>query len=525
MLLRHRFYRLPFKFDAEKILSELSQCAADEWLDHPNGYAGNSALPLISSNGRDNHDLVGPMMVCARLEKMPYIKRLLSSLNTVLGRTRFMRLSAGANVPKHSDINLYWQQRMRIHIPVITNESVIFESGGQQQHMAAGEAWVVDTWHNHSVTNKGEERIHLVIDTQGSEELWSMMDDTAWKPKRGENRPPATFLTKRIVADELWPSSSTKLILEEFDRQIVLAPQEIKQILDSYLDDIDCDENLPDHRHIESTLIKLARNWQTVWENFGANALHHMRYRLIVLQAIEKLGSLRQEPRLKTNGQTLSVLMKQLINGLSEHKIVKTRLRPRPNDDIDSVDASQNDRVSISGVKTFEPIFILAAPRSGSTLLYETLARHESLMSYNSESHGLIESIPSLTVDRNGSNALFAHHATSSVSERLKSLFLSRLSQKELTTRTEVKFLEKTPKNALRVGFLKQAFSNAKFIYLYRRPEGNISSIIEGWRSGRFITYKKLPEWQSKYAWSFLLPNGWQELPPDDLARIASFQY
>src|SRR5882757_2864001 len=37
------------------------------------------------------------------------------------------------------------------------------------------------------------------------------------------------------------------------------------------------------------------------------------------------------------------------------------------------------------------PIFIVAAPRSGSTLLFETLARSESLCSVGGEAHWLVE--------------------------------------------------------------------------------------------------------------------------------------
>ena len=43
------------------------------------------------------------------------------------------------------------------------------------------------------------------------------------------------------------------------------------------------------------------------------------------------------------------------------------------------------------------PIFIVSTPRSGSTLLYETLERAPELFSIGDESHGLIEGVPGLS--------------------------------------------------------------------------------------------------------------------------------
>ena len=48
------------------------------------------------------------------------------------------------------------------------------------------------------------------------------------------------------------------------------------------------------------------------------------------------------------------------------------------------------------------PVFIMSAPRSGSTLLFETLQRAPALYTIGSESHRLIESIPTLATSRHG---------------------------------------------------------------------------------------------------------------------------
>jgi hypothetical protein len=89
---------------------------------------------------------------------------------------------------------------------------------------------------------------------------------------------------------------------------------------------------------------------------------------------------------------------------------------------------------------------------------------------------------------------------------------------------TAVRFLEKTPKNAVRVPLIKALFPSARFILLLREPRGNVASIIEAWRSGRFVTYRDLPEWPG-LPWSLLLPPGWRDLKGAPLERIAAFQW
>ena len=83
--------------------------------------------------------------------------------------------------------------------------------------------------------------------------------------------------------------------------------------------------------------------------------------------------------------------------------------------------------------------------------------------------------------------------------------------------------LEKTPKNALRIPFLKAVFPDAKFIYLHRDPRQVWGSMIDGWMSGRFRMYT-LPGWQGP-TWSFLLTPGWQALNGQPLGEIVARQW
>lgn len=174
-----------------------------------------------------------------------------------------------------------------------------------------------------------------------------------------------------------------------------------------------------------------------------------------------------------------------------------------------------------------QPIFIVSTPRSGSTLLFETLAQSPRLFSIAGESHFLIEGLTPLNLQNRGwtSNRLTATDATPDVVEQLAQRFYRALKDRDGgAPHGRVRMLEKTPKNALRVEFFGAAWPDSRFIYLYRDPRQTMASMIEAWASGRFRTYPGLPGWTG-YPWSMLLVPGWRELVGKPLPEIVAKQW
>jgi len=178
------------------------------------------------------------------------------------------------------------------------------------------------------------------------------------------------------------------------------------------------------------------------------------------------------------------------------------------------------------------PLIILAAPRSGSTLLFETLSEAPGVWTIGGESHQFIEGLRPLNpmAGQVDSNRLDATHASERITRLLRSRFASALRDRDgsplgpARPLAGVRFLEKTPKNALRQPFLEKVFPGALYIWLYRDPRPNISSMIEAWKTRRWVTYPRLRGWRGP-AWSLLLPPGWQELNGRPLAEICAFQW
>ncbi len=173
------------------------------------------------------------------------------------------------------------------------------------------------------------------------------------------------------------------------------------------------------------------------------------------------------------------------------------------------------------------PIFIVSSPRSGSTFLFETMARAPGLFTIGGESHRVIEHIPQFSVPARGfpSNRLDAGDADPAPVERLAEAFYAELRDRDGTPASgPVRMLEKTPKNALRVPFLDAAWPDCDFVFLYRDVHETFASMAEAWGSGGFRTYPRLPGWSGP-PWSMLLVPGWRDLIGLPLAEVIAHQW
>lgn len=504
MKLTQPFFRLPVRFDAARLRAEIEALPESAWAPHPNRIEGNSSLRLISSGGGDNDDLHGQMEPTPHLQQCPYIRQVLASFGVVWSRSRLMRLAPRSIVPEHADINYQWFYRVRMHIPVITRREVRFHCGGQTVHMAPGEAWLFDNWRRHSVENPtDDERIHLVADTSGSAAFWEFVAKSgtadggdgslAFQPGL-DARP----LTERVVPRPVMPPAELELLLADFRGELV--PAEAS------------DETRSRLAHYHWLLQGFCFDWRQLYAMHGESTRGRIEYG----QALEQL---------RAASRSLAAGLVMRSNGVEAHTVLEGRVllqllrEPR-------ITAA---RVAAAGAAVSRPVFIIAAPRSGSTLLFETLGASRQLWTLEDEAHWLVEGIPGLRPGAGGvdSNRLTAEHCSEAIAAHVQAELQQNLRDADgralAPDAGPVRMLEKTPKNALRIPFLAKLFPDALFVLLWRDPRENLSSIMEAWRSGQWVTYRGLEGWDGP--WSLLLPPGWASLRGKPLEEVAAYQW
>jgi len=185
------------------------------------------------------------------------------------------------------------------------------------------------------------------------------------------------------------------------------------------------------------------------------------------------------------------------------------------------------------------PIIIIGCNRSGTTLLFNNLAAHPVAWSLPIESQEIFHRHYPVDAER-GERVI--EPPTAEVARDIHAYFYRTASNRECfketpllrhvsprlvrpwmqdaTRRPPLRLVEKTPANSLRIPMLARLFPDAKFLFLIRRGEDVVSSLMEGWKNwsgtGAAWRYAK---------WHYLTPPGWQEMRNRPLHEICAFQW
>ncbi len=307
MKLQVPFIQLPLAFDAGVLADEIARLGESAWRPHPQGFPGNSAIPLVARDGDPLSDAVqGAMRPTPQLEACPYLMQALHAIGGVWGRSRLMRLSGNAEVTPHVDIDYYWREHMRVHVPIVTQPEVRFHCGDAAVHMAAGECWIFDTWRMHKVINAADRaRIHLVADTVGGPSFWEHLG--RGRAPGGATRP----WSPRHVLPEQAPASG--LMFESTNVPVVMTPWEVKEHLTFVLEDA-----LPHPAlgNVSQVIGYFHRHWRALWAIFGESSEGWAEYRGSAKAFTEELERIAAGIKLR-NGAGLAHAVRRLVTDVA----------------------------------------------------------------------------------------------------------------------------------------------------------------------------------------------------------------
>lgn len=176
-----------------------------------------------------------------------------------------------------------------------------------------------------------------------------------------------------------------------------------------------------------------------------------------------------------------------------------------------------------AGGRVEEPIFVVGAPRSGTSLLFKVLTSSSHVAARPGEAHEVWERDHHPGLRGWESNVLHASDVTEESSDRIRRSFY-------LTAGGNRHLIDKTPRNSLRLGFVEELFPDARYVFLHRDGRANVNSLINAWRTHRYRTYRlpephAIPGVPDPRWWKFVLYPGWRHDREGPLEVVAAQQW
>ena len=161
------------KLDTASWVAKINEFTKEEWLDYDwrqrvfAAHRHTETIPLIFNEDFNN-------IIITQREKYNYFFEEIAEIEKILEsfygpgfiiRLIIVKMLSNATIPTHTDGGNSLTVGRRHHIPIITNENVIFTIGGEAKHMKQGEIWEINNQLPHAVVNHGDkDRVHLIAD-------------------------------------------------------------------------------------------------------------------------------------------------------------------------------------------------------------------------------------------------------------------------------------------------------------------------------------------------------------------------
>jgi hypothetical protein len=199
-----------------------------------------------------------------------------------------------------------------------------------------------------------------------------------------------------------------------------------------------------------------------------------------------------------------------------------------------------------------QPIFIVSAPRSGSSYFYEILTRMDSVSGFKRENFSAWRYFFPYQKLEKVSDYIGANEVNNELARGLKSFIFFKLLKektwskqlslektelassssnldfitKHLILRQPLRYIEKTISNCFHLDAIEQVFPDALFIYLVRDGIAASSSMLEGWKNHLGCLSQdivRIPENSTISYWCGAIPPHWEKVVNRSLEEICAW--
>ena len=124
-------------------------------------------VPVLFNTDLRAKSIVHPFYSTIKTE-LNELELFLNDRNKGIGtimRAIIAALLPNSDIPIHKDHAAIFAIPHRFHVPIVTNDKVLFTVGEDTVNMKVGEVWEINNIRSHAVSNKSDERrIHLIVD-------------------------------------------------------------------------------------------------------------------------------------------------------------------------------------------------------------------------------------------------------------------------------------------------------------------------------------------------------------------------
>jgi hypothetical protein len=163
-------------FDTSKILKKVTSLSENDWKEYTfrqeifyDVHGDTITIPILyEETYRDSvvgkrskfYDLFEDDIV----ELNTHFKKI-TGKDGIIIRAEIVKMIPNSEIAPHRDMTPSLILHNRVHIPIQTNENVLFNVDGEEKNLKINEIWEINNSKLHSVTNNSNlDRIHLIVD-------------------------------------------------------------------------------------------------------------------------------------------------------------------------------------------------------------------------------------------------------------------------------------------------------------------------------------------------------------------------